>query len=301
MDATAACGVLAEAGVQIAPGRVRVEPRDNRWAAHLPDERMAWFPMNAAGAQYLAREARVLELLAARCHFAVPRVLFASPAGWQLRRMVSGVCDPWGLYRRTRQDRGLARRTGQSIGAILAAQHAAVQAADVAGWLPEGPPWPEPLEVIRTNLPRVIDDAAMLRRIGHALSRYEAMEAGHADRVLVHGDLGFHNLALDPATDAVCGVFDYGDASWSDRHQDFRYLVFPEGADEAELDGALDAYEPIMGVRLDRSRIRLCNAACAIGFLAHRAGAPPNARPCGRTLAEDLDWVQWALLRIGLD
>ena len=241
MDATAAFGLLAEAGVQIAPGEVRIEPRDNRWAAHLPDERMAWFPMNVAGADYLAKEARVLALLADRCWFAVPRVLFASPAGWQLRRMVSGMFDPWCLYRRTRQDRGLARRTGQSIGAILAAQHAAVQAADVAGWLPEGPPWPEPLEVIRTNLPRVIDDAAMLRRIGHALSRYEATEAGHADRVLVHGDLGFHNLALDPATDAVCGVFDYGDASWSDRHQDFRYLVFPEGADEAELDGALDA------------------------------------------------------------
>jgi hypothetical protein len=102
-------------------------------------------------------------------------------------------------------------------------------------------------------------------------------------------------------TDAVCGVFDYGDASWSDRHQDFRYLIFPGEADEAELVGALDAYEPIMGVRLDRSRIRLCNVACAIGFLAHRAGVPPDARPCGRTLAEDLDWVHRSLLRIGLD
>ena len=300
MDATAACALLAEAGVQIAPGEVRIEPRDNRWAAHLPDECMAWFPMNAAGAQYLAREARVLALFAARCQFAVPRVLFASPAGWQLRRMVSGVCDPWGLYRRTRQDRALARRTGQSIGAILAAQHAAVQAADVAGWLPTCPPWPEASEVLWTNLPRAIDDAGMLRRIEQALSRYATMEAGHADRVLVHGDLGFHNLAIHPATDAVCGVFDYGDASWSDRHHDFRYLVFPEGADEAELDGALEAYEPIMGVRLDRGRIRLCNAACAIGFLANRAGVPPDARPCGRTLAEDLDWVHRSLLRIDL-
>lgn len=70
MDAMAASGLLAEAGLRIAPGEVRIEARDNRWAAHLPDECMAWFPMNAAGAQYLAREARVLALLAVRrCAF----------------------------------------------------------------------------------------------------------------------------------------------------------------------------------------------------------------------------------------
>ena len=255
--------------------------------------------MSPAGEHRLATEARLLALLATRCSFAVPRVLFVGRDGWQLRQMVPGACDPWGLFRRTRKDGALARRVGRGMGAILAAQHAAVSAADVAGWLPPRPPWPEPLEVLRSNLPRVVDDAGLLRRIEHALSRYEAAEAADADRVLVHGDLGFHNIAVDPVADAVCGVFDYGDASWSDRHQDFRYLVFPDGtSSEAELDAALEVYESGTGVRLDRHRIRLCNAACAIGFLAHRVDVPPDATPCGRTLAQDLDWVHHALVGI---
>ena len=73
------------------------------------------------------------------------------------------------------------------------------------------------------------------------------------------------------------------------------YLLFNDDHGEPMLVAALEAYEPALGVRLDRGRIRLCNAACAIGFLAHRAGTPPEARPCGRTLAEDLAWVKGAL------
>ena len=65
------------------------------------------------------------------------------------------------------------------------------------------------------------------------------------------------------------------------------------------LDGALEAYEAVTGRHLDRDRVHLCNAACAIGFLAYRCGAPPEARSCGRTLAEDLDWVGQALRSVG--
>jgi hypothetical protein len=65
------------------------------------------------------------------------------------------------------------------------------------------------------------------------------------------------------------------------------------------LAGALGVYEPAVGSRLDRGLIRLGNAACAIGFLACRCGTPPDARSWGRTLAQDLDWIGWALRRLG--
>lgn len=71
------------------------------------------------------------------------------------------------------------------------------------------------------------------------------------------------------------------------------------GDGEEELDGALEVYEPVMGLRLDRNRIRLCNAACAIGFLAFRRGMPPEAYSCGRTLTEDLAWAKQALCGLG--
>jgi hypothetical protein len=54
-------------------------------------------------------------------------------------------------------------------------------------------------------------------------------------------------------------------------------------------------------VRIDRGRVRLCNAASAICFLAFRRGVPPEERSCGRTLAEDLRWTRTTLANIGID
>ena len=188
------------------------------------------------------------------------------------------------------------------LGEVLAEQHSRVSAQDVAGWLPSRPPWPEPVERLDAELPCVVADAGLRRAIGRVLRRYEAeVINGTTDRVLVHGDLGLHNIALQPGTGEVAGVFDYDGASWADRHQDFRYLLFNDDLGEPMLVAALEAYEMALGVRLDFGRIRLCNAACAIGFLAHRAGTPPEARPCGRTLAEDLSWVRHVLRRVGED
>ncbi len=56
--------------------------------------------------------------------------------------------------------------------------------------------------------------------------------------------------------------------------------------------------EPAVGRSLDRNRIRLYNAACAISFLAFRAGTPAEEKPCGRTLAEDMRWVRTALSKL---
>src|SRR6516162_8424704 len=119
------------------------------------------------------------------------------------------------------------------------------------------------------------------------IERYEVVPVGPEDRALIHGDVGLHNLALNPATDAVNGIFDYDSAAWADRHHDFRYLLFDEEREDM-LDSALEVYEPATGLQINRDRVRLYNAACAISYLAFRIGTPPDQRSCGRTLSEDL-------------
>jgi len=294
LTAEASAAALREAGLDFAPADLRLEARDDRWLARLPGERLAWFPANAKGRARLDIERRVLRLLDERCSFAVPRVLFVSAGGWDVRAAVPGVCDPWGLYRRTLTDVPLAHRLGAAMGTILLEQHTRVTQADVAGWLPTRPEWPEPSERLRQNLPEVIDDGGLLADIDRVLDAYDAVAVAANDRVLVHGDLGLHNLAVDPATTEVRGVFDYNEASCADRHYDFRYLIFHHEHDAA-LAAALAIYEPAVGRALSRTRIRLYNAACGIGFLAFRRGVPPEERWCGRTLAEDLQWVRDAL------
>jgi len=259
--------------------------------------RIAWFPASPAGARRLAVDRRVLGVLAARCSVRAPEVLFVSNSGFDIRRMVPGRCDPWGFYRRCQADSGLAQKIGRSIGQTLAEQHTQIVETDAAGWLPQQVPWPEAGTWIRERLPRVVADHGLIRRLGEVIDRYEGMPVAARDRALVHGDLGLHNLALDPETDTVNGVFDYDGAAWADWHHDFRYLLFDVGREDM-LDAALEVYEPAVGRRLDRDRIRLYNAACAIGYLAFRSGVAPDQKSCGRTLAEDLRWVRTALAKL---
>ena len=97
---------------------------------------------------------------------------------------------------------------------------------DVAGWLPRRVAWPEPSEWMRERLSQVLKDGALIGVMEQVIERYETVPIGANDRVLVHGDVGLHNLALDPATNTVNGIFDYDSAAWADRHHDFRYLLF---------------------------------------------------------------------------
>jgi hypothetical protein len=297
LSVEAACDTLRNAGLSLLSAQVHVEAREDRWLAVLPADRFAWFAANSRGRQRLGIERRVLRLLAERCSFQTPRILFESQQGWDLRAGVPGICDPWGLYRRILMDIPLARSIGRAIGSILVEQHTRVTHDDVMGWLPNRPQWPEPCDWIRQRLPRVINDRGLLSAIDGALDTYDRVAVGIHDRVLVHGDLGLHNIAVDPETSQVRGVFDYDGACWADRHHDFRYLLFDRKQDEA-LEAALAVYEPATGITLNRERIKLYNAACAITFLAFRDGVAPEQRSCGRTLAEDLDWVRSAVAHL---
>jgi hypothetical protein len=292
-----ACESLRGAGLFCSPDEIQIVAREERWAVVLPGERIAWFPASEAGSRRLAVERSVLRLLTDRCSFRVPRTPLVSEHGFEVRQMVPGRCDPWGLFERCKRDRELGQRVGRSLGGILAEQHMAIGKAEVTDWLPRRVVWPEESDWIRERLPGVVDDVDLVVGMGRAAERYEAVAVDAGDRVLVHGDVGLHNLALDPETDTVNGIFDYDSAAWADRHHDFRYLLFDVGREEM-LDAALGVYEPATGRTIDRERLRLYNAACAITFLAFRSGTPPEQKSCGRTLAEDLCWVRTALSRL---
>jgi hypothetical protein len=297
LDSEGACRALREVGVNLLPGDVHVEPREERWLVTLPDRRIAWFPASDRGLERLTVDRRVLRLLADRCTFRVPKILVEAPSGFDVREMVPGSCEPWKLYGRIQADRALACGIGRSVGAILAQQHTRIAEADVTGWLPRRPAWPMPGDWIRERLPDVVDDRELLSAIEGVFRAYESTALNPADCALVHADLGLHNLPLDNATDQVTGVFDYDEAAWTDPHHDFRYLVFDFERPDM-LEAALAVYEPAVGRTIDRTRVRLYNAACAISFLALRVGIPADKHSCGRTLDEDLRWVRGAVSRV---
>jgi aminoglycoside phosphotransferase (APT) family kinase protein len=291
----AVANALKDAGIVVDPAAVAVLQRDDRFACALSGDRMAWFPLNEAGLARLDREARVLRLLTQHCNFRVPIVDYEAPTGWQVRRSVPGHCDPVATYRRATGDRAFATALGHAIGAMLASQHHAIDTADLTGWLPAKPSWPPPKSGIERDLPLVVHDAPLIDRALQVIDRHES-ELDTADPVLIHSDLGFHNMVVDQVTGSLVGVFDYDDAAFADRHHDFKYLLL-DVADEVLLQSAIAAYRAAGGKSIDLGRVRLLNAASAVGFLALRAGHGPNERPAGRSLEEDLNWTRLALRR----
>lgn len=286
--------VLKALGLKLDPGQIRVEAREQRYVAFLPDQRLAWFAASEPGLTELARERRVLRLLAQRCEFQAPRLLHeATDGGFDLRAMVPGRSEPWQVYERVLADAALAGRIGEGIGRLLADQHAALTSAE-AQWLPSLPDWPAKRDWIGERLPRVCDDAELIANAHELIAAYEALDIPDSERVLVHTDLGFHNLVI--ADDRVIGVFDYGGAAWADYHHDFRYLLFDQGREEL-LQAAAKVYTEMTGREVSLARAALYNAACAITFLACRDGYSALEKPCGRTLEQDLHWTRYALKR----
>jgi aminoglycoside phosphotransferase (APT) family kinase protein len=297
VTAEIACELLADAGFGFAATDVQIEARDERWLVRLPGQQLAWFAASTNGHERLQTERRVLRLLAARCTFQVPRVCFESATGdFDVRAMVPGACDPWRLFAELRESVELGMQLGTAIGTLLAQQHTRIHHVDVDGWLPRTPAWPEPREWIRSRLGAVVSDPPLVADAAAIMDAYENTAVSEADRALVHTDVGFHNLAVDPVSHIIHGIFDYDGAAWADRHHDFRYLVFDLDRYEL-LEAAIAAYEPVTGHRIDRGRVLLYNAACAITYLAYRAGTAPEDRSCGRTLAEDLRWSTHAIAR----
>jgi hypothetical protein len=127
------CDAFREAGIVCSPQDIRIEPREERWVVWLPGERIAWFPASHYGLARLENERRVLRLLAERCSFQIPRLIMVSPRGFDLRLMVPGRCDPWGLFLRCMDDPSSAQAIGQSLGAMLAEQHIRIGFTDVRG------------------------------------------------------------------------------------------------------------------------------------------------------------------------
>ena len=286
---------LRLAGIAIDGPRLRVESRNGRILVHLDDDRIAWFPEQPESRGGIENERRILRLIEKYCRFRAPRILYEDAEGWDVRSMVPGVAAT-DFLTQVRTDPDGARRTGAALGRILAEQHTRVPASELE-WLPRIPSWPQSAAV--ANLSKVIEDSRLLARINRALERWKESTPEVSDAVLIHGDLGPWNLAVSAATGEVQGVFDYGDAVFGDRHQDFKYMQFHRAEEQVMLEAAIETYEEATRVILDRGRIRFFNAIEAIGFLGFRYGHAPEERWCGRTLEEDIDWTTTALEAAG--
>jgi aminoglycoside phosphotransferase (APT) family kinase protein len=181
------------------------------------------------------------------------------------------------------------------IGEILAELHSAITPEEARRLAPLELPLATSIERMRMNMAMGFEDVALQSQVKEIFARFDALAIGADELVLVHGDVASQNMAFEPETSEVLGIYDFEDIACVDRHWDFKYLhSYPALFQRA----VLEAYQDCTGIAPDVQRITLYHALSALSFLAWRVEDPDaHDRLSGRDKASAYRWVREAVAR----
>jgi Phosphotransferase enzyme family len=215
----------------------RVAPtwRSWRWMVDCPGDQIAWIAEDDEGWARLRREGELIATLAAAgCR--VPRVIRVHEvARLQVRSRLPGISGyaaedlVFGESVRVPaavryQDNSPLTEAGRALARDLGAEIAALHRAPVEEARSLGLPRTSYLTTL-DQIERHLARSALIRDFRTVVSRLRDWFAALPDDpVIALGDIQMHNLAVDPATGALVGVFDFDGAAVAHRLEDFKYL-----------------------------------------------------------------------------
>lgn len=212
----------------------------------------------------IAREAQLLEALAGKITIAIPKVLYFQEH-LLIYEKIAGV--PLGLKLCWGKDKKLLDQLSADIALFLYQLHHALPMTQLeALGIPEND-WPwfvEKLDQAGKNIDPDLQDAFMsfmkqCRRYQNPLTNISARIQGSSVRkVLLHNDMNFQNIIVDPVTIQLQGIIDFADAAVGDPDLDLR----PRGAHDLEVvEGIFNHYEKLMKRSIDRDKIDMYRCA----------------------------------------
>lgn len=229
---------------------------------HVGDDHVLRSASGTASRDRMRVERWVLERLSGRLPVETPRVLaVSSDESSDLCRKAPGEPMTW------RQWGALSlaakRAVCEPMGRIVAALHETVLASEARdlGVVDFGLPG---LEHLSDRLADRLETALQRRLLARVVASASHLQELPMGQTILHDDLSHHNLAFDPATHAITGVFDFAGTAVGDPHRDLRYDPGLEIGDDAMV----RAYEQARGVSVSRSRQRHWHALSALENLA---------------------------------
>ena len=264
------------------PGELRLERRHGRWIARLPGNRLALVADNASAAARLAREAKLLRLLRPRVSFGLPSVEFDG-ADLQVRALVPGLQIGGEGHERAFAARPQGMKLASDLGGALAQLHCALTRTEAEEFGPANMDTLPAVDVLRARLQDTLPDPLTAGAFDRLLDLYGAYAPHEGDIVLAHGDLWAGNMAVDPETGALNGLFDLDDAGLADRHVDFMYF---HSFGDAFTRRALAAYAADGGRSASWEQVAIYHAVAAFAALADIRGKGED-----HLLQRRLDWV----------
>jgi len=248
------------------------------------DDRLVFkFPQGAAAEQALVREAALLRVIRPAVSMPVPDLtlhpgppLFSRHGKLPGEHLVTAVYDRLPDGDRQALARQLARFYAQ-LHALSVPAMAAAGAGPVA-------PWCSAAAIAERAVPALPPSLRPLAQRMAAAWR-DLPPDPHGT---VYGFFDGHgwNMAFDPATRRLNGVYDFADSGFGPLHRDFIYSTFVSPDLTARIVGE---YETLTGRRLDRRRIGLLTGLHRLSELAELAGDPDHAPAMVRSVAEWAD------------
>ncbi|MEI4485636.1 aminoglycoside phosphotransferase family protein [Frigidibacter sp. MR17.14] len=252
-------------------------------AIEIDHDWIAKIPRHEAAAHRLRREAALLPLIAAAVPVAVPAPSYDD---WQppmtLHRMIPGVALTPALYAL------LSSPERNRLATDLARFHLGMHRMPFEGPRAFGAgevPDLLPAAVIRARAMALLP-AAMRPRAALVLREIDDLGPDPLGQVFGHYDAHGGNMAWDPDTRVLNGIFDFADAGFGDLHRDF----VPAGFVSPDLSERLvAAYARESGLPVDPERVRLLTAAHRLSELAEATDLPDAIPGRIRSLAQWLN------------
>ena len=229
------------------------------------------FPRNAAAAASLRREAGVLAAIRPAATLPVPDLtLHEGPPLFSSHPKIPGdqLLTP-------RYDAlpGVARdRLAAGVAGFLAGLHALPAGRMTAAGAVHVAKWPDADEILAGAGPAL--PAELRAWAEETVAAWREMPADPHGEVFGFFDAHGWNMAFDHETQALNGIYDFGDSGFGELHREFVQpaLISPDFARRLA-----DAYEAGTGRPLDRRRIAILTGVLRLAELAGHAGDPAHA------------------------
>jgi aminoglycoside phosphotransferase (APT) family kinase protein len=239
----------------------------DRCVVEINDSLILKFPLREETGEWMAREHWVLNALQGRISIATPTPVFVAQQvfcyGYQ---KVPGILltdeHYWALTTRQKQHLALA------IAHFLSELHGLLDVVEAAAAGLRPPDDPLSSWQLRQRLLPLLEQSQYVSLVEQILDRYQQIESISKHEVVLHGDLHGWNIALDPATNQLVGVFDFNGTCIGDPHLDFRYFFY---TDPPLLESVLAHYQAMSTRTLSLTRCILYAAATDLSDLVYCA------------------------------
>jgi hypothetical protein len=284
-DARAQLGVSVDADAH----QVRLIERDGRAVVLLTDDVVAYVPRDPIMRFKLQSERNVLERIASRLSFAVPRPLGNFNA-FDFRMNVRGAT---GIEFQQRAIANNPDGFASWMAKGLAEIHTAISSTDIWNLHLSAPDWPMDHARLRVGIDQHLEEGSAIRERAHAVAdRWRDCDRSRGYGLL-HGDFGGHNFVFDPESAMPIGLLDFLDHGQGSRLYDLKFLPSYE---PSVCSRVLSEYSERTKIAIDRQELALFHAATAISYLAWRAQDPvAHDGQSGRNREQAIAWATRAV------